>query len=182
MDWDAAPNEPSEINECVSRTMVQLHVESLYEESESHIHDQILAERGIDPLSPEAEVVASEVDAMLDPLKEHDYTTWGAGTLHRRSGGHRAERTSRPHSEGSSRPAGTLRPTTRGPRTGDQLTGLARMLWAAAVELTPLPGTEDFFPNLYLFRPGQSLAMAGLWPHLRVPELAHYGPPGDQVR
>jgi hypothetical protein len=42
---------------------------------------------------------------------------------------------------------------------------------------TQLPGSDLRYGDLDAARPGKTLLAAGHWPHLRIPELAHYGVP-----
>jgi hypothetical protein len=55
--------------------------------------------------------------------------------------------------------------------------GLAGQLYQHARETTPLPGSDTAPDWAAGQRYADALLTAGYWPHLRVPELAHYGIP-----
>lgn len=56
---------------------------------------------------------------------------------------------------------------------------LASRLYHHARETTPLPGSETA-PDWYAGqRHADSLIAAGHWPHVRIPELTHYGTSTD---
>lgn len=71
----------------------------------------------------------------------------------------------------------TFDPQPGDQRVGDQQIGLPRVLWATALDNTPLPGT-NILPNVHAhLRPGQALRALQLWPHRRLPLYAVLGWP-----